>query len=181
MERIIKSQPISNVFDVVSKHPALILNDRPGTKDILYSLMEDDPDSFAKMAVNLKSSGGENIMHFMAKENLIDFAIDLIKAIERIFDRITATELMFSRNLMGGNSPMMIMIRRAYMTSKNLSDEEKDKIISIWNTCVENPWVNDGIIEEDKPERFHLLLFSIKDSIFPIHMIGKFCYKQEER
>ena len=30
-------------------------------------------------------------------------------------------------------------------------------------------------------ERFHLLLFSIKDSIFPIHMIGKFCYKQEER
>ena len=76
MERIIKSQPISNVFDVVSKHPALILNDRPGTKDILYSLMEADPASFAEMAVNLKSSGGENIMHFMAKENLIDFAIN---------------------------------------------------------------------------------------------------------
>ena len=30
-------------------------------------------------------------------------------------------------------------------------------------------------------ERFHLLLFSIKDSIFPIHMIGKLWYKQEER
>jgi hypothetical protein len=30
-------------------------------------------------------------------------------------------------------------------------------------------------------ERFHVLLFSIKDSIFPIHMIGKFCYKQEKR
>ena len=29
-------------------------------------------------------------------------------------------------------------------------------------------------------ERFHLLLFSIKDSIFPIHMIGKFCYKKEK-
>jgi hypothetical protein len=29
-------------------------------------------------------------------------------------------------------------------------------------------------------ERFHVLLFSIKDSIFPIHMIGKFCYKQEK-
>jgi hypothetical protein len=28
-------------------------------------------------------------------------------------------------------------------------------------------------------KRFHVLLFSIKDSIFPIHMIGKFCYKQE--
>ena len=30
-------------------------------------------------------------------------------------------------------------------------------------------------------ERFHLLLFSIKDSIFPIHMIGKFCYKEDKR
>ncbi len=29
-------------------------------------------------------------------------------------------------------------------------------------------------------ERFHLLLFSIKDSIFPIHTIGKFCNKQEK-
>jgi hypothetical protein len=33
---------------------------------------------------------------------------------------------------------------------------------------------------ELEPERFHVLLFSIKDSIFPIHMIGKFCYKQEK-
>ena len=30
-------------------------------------------------------------------------------------------------------------------------------------------------------ERFHLLLFSIKDIIFPIHMIGKFCYKEDKR
>ena len=30
-------------------------------------------------------------------------------------------------------------------------------------------------------ERFHLLLFSIKESIFPIHMIGKFCYKEDKR
>ena len=30
-------------------------------------------------------------------------------------------------------------------------------------------------------ERFHLLLLSIKDSIFPIHMIRKFCYKANKR
>ena len=30
-------------------------------------------------------------------------------------------------------------------------------------------------------ERFHLLLFSIKDSTFPIHMIGKSCYNQGKR
>jgi len=29
-------------------------------------------------------------------------------------------------------------------------------------------------------ERFHLLLFSINDSIFPIHMIGNFCYKEDK-
>ena len=188
MERIIKSQPISNVFDVVSKHPALILNDRPGTKDILYSLMEADPASFAEMAVNLKSSGGENIMHFMAKENLIDFAINLIGTIEKSFDRITATELMFSRNLVGRNSPMMIMIQRMYMKSKNLSDEEKNKIISIWNTCVENPWVKvpatkilcvkGGIIEEEKPtltdilsandQKQTILHFSIQSKMYDL-------------
>ena len=28
---------------------------------------------------------------------------------------------------------------------------------------------------------FHLLFFSIKYSIFTIHMIGKFCYKQEKK
>ena len=141
MERIIKSQPISNVFDVVSKHPALILNDRPGTKDILDSLMKADPGSFAEMAVKLKSSGGENIMHFLAKENLIDGIINLISIIERKIDRITATELMFSRNLVGRNSPMMIMIQRIFMKNENLSNEEKEKITFIWNACVENPWV----------------------------------------
>ena len=30
-------------------------------------------------------------------------------------------------------------------------------------------------------EQFHLLLFSIKDSTFPIHMIGKSCYNQGKR
>ena len=151
------------VFDVISQHPDSMFNSRSGTKDVLTLLMESDQASFTKMAVNLKSSLGENIMHFMAKENLIDFAMNLIETIEKSFDRMTATELMFSRNLLGRNSPMMIMIQR----NKNFSDEEKDKILFIWYRCVENPWVkgpalkilrakgpestNGGIIKGEKP------------------------------
>ena len=179
-----------SVFDVISQHPNLMFNSRPGTKDVLTLLMEVDQASFTKMAVTLKSSLGENIMHFMAKENLIDFAINLIETIEKSFDRITATELMFSRNLMGRNSPMMIMIQRMYMKSKSLSKEEKDtKIISIWNTCVENPWVkvpatnllcikgpesfNDGIIEEDNvlsanDQKQTILHFCIQSKVYDL-------------
>ena len=64
-----------------------------------------------------------------------------IEKIEKHFDTLTATKLIFSRNLIVKNSPMMIMIQRMYQAredkeKKYLPMKEKQKLITIWIKCV---------------------------------------------
>ena len=120
---LIKQNP-KRVFKVISQHPDLILNTTSGTKEVLTLLMEVDQTSFIKMAVELKTSEFGNIMHSIANERMIDFAKDLIGKIQNHYDAMTVTNLMFLRNFVMENSPIMAMISKMY--------NEEDKIISIW-------------------------------------------------
>ena len=116
-------------FNAISKNPDLILNATPGSKEVLILLMEVDQTSFIKMAVELKTSEFGNIMHSIANERMIDFAKDLIGKIQNHYDAMTVTKLMFLRNSVIENSPIMAMISKMY-------NEEEDKIISIWTMIV---------------------------------------------
>ena len=88
------------------------------------------------MAVELKTSEFGNIMHSIANERMIDFAEDLIKKIKNHYDDMTVTKLMFLRNSVLENSPIMVMISNMSIREKHLYNEEKDKIISIWTMIV---------------------------------------------
>ena len=125
---LIKRNP-EIVFNVISQHPDLILSTTAGTKEVLTLLMEVDQISFIKMAVELKTSEFGNIMHSIANERMIDFAEDLIKKIRNQYDDMTVTKLMFLRNYVIGNSPIMAMISK-------MNNEEEEKIISIWTMIV---------------------------------------------
>ena len=81
------------------------------------------------MAVELKTSAFGNIMHSIANERMIDFAKDLIGKIQNHYDAMTVTKLMFLRNSVIENSPIMAMISKMYK-------EEEDKIVSIWTMIV---------------------------------------------
>merc|ERR1712051_462922 len=50
---------------------------------------------------------------------------------------------MFSRNSVEENSPIMVMISKMSARNRNWSNEDKDKIISIWSACV-----NDEVFKE---------------------------------
>ena len=116
-------------FDAISQFPDLILNTTSGTKEVLTLLMEVDQTSFIKMAVELKTSEFGNIMHSIANERMIDFAEDLIKKIKNHYDDMTVTKLMFLRNSVIEDSPIMAMISK-------MNNEEEEKIISIWTMIV---------------------------------------------
>ena len=120
-------------FDVISQYPRLILNTTSGTKEVLTLLMEVDQTSFIKMAVELKTSEFGNIMHSIANERMVDFAKDLIENIQNHYDLNTVSKLMFLRNSVLENSPIMVMISKMSIRDKHLFNEEKDKIISIWS------------------------------------------------
>ena len=128
---------------MISEHPNSILSITTGIEDVLILLMEVDQASFLKMAVELKSSEYGNIMHCVANQNMINFANDLIEKIQNHYGAQTVTNLMFLRNLLTENSPMMIMISKMSMMNRNWSTEDKDKIISIWSACF-----NDEVFEE---------------------------------
>ena len=147
--RLIKLEPKS-FFKVISKHPNSILSISTGIDEVLILLMEVDQASFVKMAVELKSSEYGNIMHCIANQSMINFAKDLIGKIQDHYDAQTVTNLMFSRNLLAENSPMMVMISKMSMRNRNSSIEDKDKIISIWSTCV-----NDEVFKEMKKDVKH--------------------------
>ena len=117
------------VFNVILQYPDLILNTTSGTKEVLTLLMEVDQNSFIKMAVELKTSQFGNIMHSIANERMIDFAKDLIGKIQNHYDAMTVTKLMFLRNSVIENSPIMAMISK-------MNNEEEEKIISIWTMIV---------------------------------------------
>ena len=139
---LIKLKPKS-FFDAISKNPDLLLNATPGSKDVLILLMEVDQTSFIKMAVELKTSEFGNIMHFMANENMINSAKDLIEKIQDLYDAKTVTKLMFLRNSISENSPIMLMISKMSMRDEKLYNEEKAIINSIWIK-----YVNDEVFEE---------------------------------
>ena len=120
-------------FDVILQYPDLILNTTSGTKEVLTLLMKVDPTSFIKMAVELKTSEFGNIMHSIANERMVDFAKDLIENIQNHYDLNTVSKLMFLRNSVLENSPIMVMISKMSIRDKHLFNEEKDKIISIWS------------------------------------------------
>ena len=90
--------------------------------------MEVDQASFLKMAVELKSSEFGNIMHCVADQNMIDFAKDLIGKIQDCYGAQTVTNLMFSRNSVAENSPIMVMISKMSARNRNWSNEDKDKL-----------------------------------------------------
>ena len=127
-QSLIKLNP-KPFFYAISQHPDYILNTTiPGTKEVLAILMEVDQKNFLKMAVELTPSQFGNIMHSIANERMIDFAKDLIGKIQNHYDAITVTKLMFMRDSVIENSPIMAMISKMY--------KEEDKIISIWTMIV---------------------------------------------
>ena len=140
-KRLIKLEPKS-FFNIISEHPSSILSSSTGIEDILILLMEVDQASFLKMAVELKSSEYGNIMHCVANQNMINFANNLIEKIQNHYEAQTVAKLMFSRNV-AENSPMMVMISKMTMRNRNWSNEDKDKIISIWSACI-----NDQVFQE---------------------------------
>ena len=133
-KRIIKSEP-ERTCNVILQNSDEILNIRPGakvnTREVLDLLMETDTNSFVSMVTKLCNSRNENIMHCMAKENMIIFTKHLIEKIQK-YNAPTAFSLMFSRNV-DGNSPIMAMIQK-----NSGSVEEKNLILSIWNTCLDS-------------------------------------------
>ena len=112
-------------FNAISNNPDLILNATSGSKEILTLLMEVDQNLFSKMAVELKTSEFGNIMHFIANEKMVSFAKDLILKIQNQYDSTTASKLMFLRNSVAENSPIMVMISKMSMRDVNLYNEEK--------------------------------------------------------
>ena len=98
--------------------------------------MEVDQTSFIKMAVELKTSEFGNIMHSIANEKMVNFAKDLIEKIQNQYDSNTASKLMFFRDSFVENSPIMVMISKMSIRDKDLYNEEKGEIISIWSMIV---------------------------------------------
>ena len=129
---MIKQNP-RRIFNVISQHPDLILNTNSGSKEVLTLLMEVDRTLFIKMAVELKTSEFGNIMHSIANERMVDFAKDLIENIQNHYDLNTVSKLMFLRNSVLENSPIMVMISKMSIWDEHLYNDEKDKIISIWS------------------------------------------------
>ena len=125
-------------FDAISQFPDLIHNTTSGTKEVLTLLMEVDRTLFIKMAVELKTSEFGNIMHSIANERMVDFAKDLIENIQNHYDLNTVSKLMFLRNSVLENSPIMVMISKMSIWDEHLYNDEKDKIISIWSMIVNN-------------------------------------------
>ena len=101
----------------VSIQPEILLSCRPGTEEnlgeVLSLFITNHVKKFIPMILGLKDfKSNENIMHCLAKNELLDIAKKLIETIKKYSDPINTIKLMFARDSRSGNSAMMVMMTR---------------------------------------------------------------------
>ena len=104
-------------------------------REVLSLFIKHHLGEFIPMILGLKNpKNNENIMHCLAKNELLDTAKKLIETIKKNSDPINATKLMFARDSRSGNSAMMVMMTRRMYRSDSI--ENTAKINSLWYACV---------------------------------------------